>query len=125
MDIRNYRDLVVWQRAMDLVEMIYRLSRSFPKDEIYGLVAQLRKAAVSVPANIAEGRGRHTTKEFLHFLSIASGSLVEMETHVLIAERLNYVEHQAASEAIELAAEVGRLANGLIRSLRKRLPKPT
>lgn len=124
MDIRNYRDLVVWQRAMDLVEMIYRLSRSFPKDEIYGLAAQLRKAAVSVPANIAEGRGRHTTREFLHFLSIAAGSLTELETHVLIAERLDYVEHQVASEAINLAAEVGRLANGLIRSLRKRLPKP-
>jgi four helix bundle protein len=125
MSIKNYRELIVWQRAMDLVEMIYRVSRSFPKEELFALGAQLRRAAVSIPANIAEGQGRHTTKEFLHFLSIASGSLVEMETHVLIAERLNYVSHQVASEAIGLAAEVGRLTNGLVRSLRKRLPKPT
>ncbi len=125
MDIKDYRDLVVWQRAMDLVEMIYRLTRSFPKEELFGLVAQLRRAAVSVPANIAEGQGRHTTRDFLQFLSIAGGSLKETETHVLIAKRLGYLAQDAASEAITLAAEVGRLKNGLVRSLRKRLPKTT
>jgi four helix bundle protein len=120
MGIKDYRDLVAWQRSMDLVEMVYRLSRSFPRDEAYGLAAQLRKAAVSVPANIAEGRGRHTTRDFLQFLSIAGGSLKELETHVLIAERLGCVSQNVASEAIGLAAEVGRLRRGLVRSLRKK-----
>ena len=123
MSITNYRDLLVWQKAMDLVESSYRMTRSFPKEESFGLAAQLRRAAVSVPANIAEGQGRHTTKEFLRFLSIASGSLKELETHMLIAERLCYVSHTVASEGISAAAEVGRLTNGSIRSLRKKEPK--
>jgi four helix bundle protein len=122
MGIKDYRDLVVWQRAMDLTEMVYGMSRSFPKEEIFGLTAQLRRAAVSVPANIAEGQGRHTTRDFIQFLSIASGSLKELETHVLIAQRLGYIIDDAASQAIALAAEVGRLKSGLVRSLREKIP---
>jgi len=90
---------------------------------MFVLGAQLRRAAVSVPANIAEGQGRRTTRDFLRFLSIASGSLKELETHVLIAERLCYICHPTASEGTRLAAEVGRLTNGLIRSLQTKHPK--
>ncbi len=120
MPIKDYRDLIVWQRAMDLVEKIYELTRRFPKEELYGLSSQVRKAAVSVPSNIAEGHGRHTTREFLHFLSIASGSLREIETDVLIARRLGYVDQRNESETLSLAAEVSRLGSALVRSLRKK-----
>jgi len=83
---KSYRDLVAWQKAMDLVTAIYRLTASFPKEEVYALTSQLRRAAVSVPSNIAEGQGRHGAAEFRHFLRQASGSLMELETQVMIAE---------------------------------------
>lgn len=85
---RNYRDLIVWQRAMDLVEAVYRLTRSFPKEEQYGLTIQMKRAAVSVPSNIAEGQGRGNGKEFSYFLRISYGSLREIETQALIAQQL-------------------------------------
>ena len=117
MRVKDYRDLIVWQRAMDLVELIYKLTRLFPRDEQFGLTVQVRRAAVSVPSNIAEGQGRHTTREFLQFLSIASGSLKEVQTHVLIAQRLGYLNEEKASQAMNLAEEVGRLHSGLVASL--------
>ena len=117
MAIQNYRELIAWQKAMDLVEVIYRESRSFPKEEIYALTSQMRRAAVSVPSNIAEGQGRGSTAEFIRFLRIAHGSLRELETQVLIAQRLSYISPQNADEIASLAGEVGRLINGLIRSL--------
>ena len=117
MRIKDYRDLIVWQRAMDLVELIYKLTRLFPREEQYGLTVQVRKATVSVPSNIAEGQGRRTTREFLQFLSIASGSLKEVQTHVLIAQRLGYLNEEKTSEAMSLAEEVGRLHSGLVASL--------
>ncbi len=117
MRVRDYRDLIVWQRAMDLVEAIYQLTRLFPREERFGLTIQVRRAAVSVPSNIAEGQGRHTTREFLQFLPIASGSLKEVQTHVLIAQRLGYVNDEGASQAMSLAEEVGRLHSGLVASL--------
>ena len=128
MAVRDYCDLVVWQKAMDLVEMVYRMTRAFPKEEMYGLSIQLRRAAVSVPSNIAEGQGRHTTRDFLHFLGVAHGSLKEVETRVLIARRLNYVPEQQQTTFAALASEVGRLMNGLTASLRKkerRAPPPS
>jgi four helix bundle protein len=117
MAVRNYQELIAWQKAMDLVVRVYELSRRFPKEELYGLTSQVRRAGVSIPSNIAEGQGRFTTGEFLHFLSIAHGSLREAETQVLIAQRLNYLDAQSTSEFMNLASEVGRLVNGLSNSL--------
>ncbi|NUQ61698.1 MAG: four helix bundle protein [Pirellulales bacterium] len=124
MAIRDYRQLMVWQKAMDLVETVYRTTRTFPKEELYGLTIQIRRAAVSVPSNIAEGQGRHTTRDFLHFLAIAHGSLKELETQILIAHRLNYMDQQEQAQLTSLTHEVGRLISGLVRSLMKRATAP-
>jgi four helix bundle protein len=120
MVVRNFRDLIAWQKAMDFAEMVYRATGSFSKEEIYGLRAQVRNAASSVPANIAEGQGRKSTNEFCHFLSIAHGSLCESHTHLLLSERLGYVTHSAIADLIEHAEEVARLINGLLDSLRRK-----
>jgi four helix bundle protein len=117
MSLQSYRDLIAWQRAIDLTEAIYRKSDKFPKHEIYGLIAQLRRAATSIPSNIAEGQGRRSTKEFLNFLGIAYGSLCEVETQITLAIRLSYLTKVDADELFQLAAEIGRLINGLTRSL--------
>ncbi|HZD33204.1 MAG TPA: four helix bundle protein [Candidatus Angelobacter sp.] len=114
---KSYQDLFAWQKAMDLVTEIYRLSRCFPKEELYGLTSQLRRAAVSVPSNIAEGQGRHGKVEFRHFLRLAMGSLMEIETQVLIADRLNYVESDLAKTVLRDSVELGRILSGLIASL--------
>lgn len=118
MGVRNYSELIAWQKAMDLVEGIYAATRQFPKEEIYGLTSQLRRAAVSIPSNIAEGQGRKSVNEFLHHLSIAYGSLREVETQILIAGRLSYLLPDEINRLLELSAEVGRLINGLSHSLR-------
>jgi four helix bundle protein len=117
MPVRNYRDLIAWQKAMDLVVLFYTASAKFPKQELYGLTSQARRAAISVPSNIAEGQGRRSTQEFLHFLSVARGSVCELETQTLIAQRLNYLDEKLTAEVMVLAAEVGRLLNGLSNSL--------
>jgi four helix bundle protein len=121
MSIRNYRDLAVWQKAMDLVVDCYHIAERFPKAEVYGLTSQLQRAAVSVPANIAEGHGRSHTKEYLHHLSIAYGSLMETETHLQIAARLHYIDECLLSPLLEKSAEIGRMLNGLIQSLNRKL----
>jgi four helix bundle protein len=120
MAIQSYRELIAWQKAMDLVEAIYRATIKFPREEIYSLTVQVRRAAVSIPSNIAEGQGRNTTRDFLHFLSIARGSVKEVETQVLIAERLTYLTKQTAAHLLGQTSEVGRLISGLSNSLRKR-----
>ena len=117
MAIPDYRGLIVWQKAMDLVTRCYRASRSFPDDERFGLTSQLRRAAVSVPANIAEGSGRGTRKAFANYVWIANGSLRELETHLLVAERLGYLSADAVRDAMTRTAEIGRLLVGLRRSL--------
>ncbi len=117
--IKNYQDLDVWQKAMDLVVMCYKLSKKFPKHEIYGLAGQLQRAAVSVPANIAEGRQRQHVKEFIQHLSIAYGSLAELETHIQIAGRLGYIEEEEINRILDYSSEIGRMLNGLRRSLQK------
>ncbi|MBS1787242.1 MAG: four helix bundle protein [Acidobacteria bacterium] len=117
MATKIYSDLIVWQRAMDLVEQVYLATKLFPKEEMYGLCSQQRRASISIPSNIAEGQGRNSAKEFLHFLSIAYGSLREAETQILIAGRLKYLEQQQVNVLMELAGEVGRLLNGLSKSL--------
>src|SRR5687767_14860127 len=106
---------------MELVNIVYDLTDSFPKDEKFGLTQQIRRAAVSVPSNIAEGQGRNSTKEFLHHLSIAYGSLMETETQIFIAEMRNYVSAEELNTALNKSAEVGRLVNGLANSLKKKL----
>lgn len=117
MSVRNYRDLIVWQRAMEFVELVYALSRAFPADERFALTNQLRRAAVAVPSNIAEGEGRFSKADFNRFLSIALGSLRESETQIEIACRLNYCDHDSVARAMSLADEIGRLIRGLSNSL--------
>ena len=115
--IKSYRDLKVWERAMDLVVGSYQLAKLLPRDELYGLISQIRRAAVSVPANIAEGHGRDHLGDYLHHLSVASGSLTELETHLLIAHRLAYVKMSDVTPLV-LTAEVGRMLAGLSRKLK-------
>jgi four helix bundle protein len=117
MNVKTYQDLIEWQRAMDLIETVYKLSRDFPRHELYSLTNQIRRAAVSSASNIAEGQGRRTTSDFLRHLSIAYGSLLETETQLLIAERLKSTRQSRVAEAIKETAEVGRLLNGLMVSL--------
>jgi four helix bundle protein len=116
MGSRNYQDLIVWQWAMDLAELVYPLARKFLRDEIYALTSQARRAAVSVPANIAEGEDRNANREIVLFLRIAHGSLRELETHQMRANRFGYIEKPELEHALAAASEVGRLINGLIRS---------
>lgn len=118
--IESYRDLQVWQKAMDFVVACYQLTRDFPKAETYGLSSQLQRAAVSVPANIAEGRSRRQTRVFLNHLSIAYASLTEVETHLQIAERLGYLNRERLDQMLSSTAEIGRMLNGLIQSLEQR-----
>ena len=122
--LQSYQDLVVWQKAMDLVEMVYRSTRDWPREERFGLTDQVRRAVVSVPANVAEGQGRTGPKEFLHHLSIAKGSLHEVETLLLIARRLEYTSEATIQELMRQTTEVGRLLLGLIRSLRPSPARP-
>ncbi|NEP08731.1 MAG: four helix bundle protein [Symploca sp. SIO2C1] len=119
-EVKSYRDLKVWNRAMDLVIMCYRLTSKLPKTEVYGLTSQIQRAAVSIPANVAEGKGRHHLGEYIHHLSIANGSLKELETHLLIAERLSYLENSELHPVFELADEVGKMLNTLIKALKER-----
>lgn len=121
MSIRSYRDLEVWQKAMDFVVACYQAAERFPKTEVYGLASQLQRAAVSIPANIAEGQGRSHTKEFLNHLSIAYGSLLEAETHLQIAARLHYLENSSLQSLLEKSAEIGRMLNGLMQALNRKL----
>lgn len=117
---RSYRDLEVWQRSMGLAETVWRLSGRFPAQERYGMTSQLRRAATSVPANIAEGAERNATGEYLQFLGIASGSLAETETFLLLAGRLGLLPSDRVKDTLDQAATIGRLLHGLKRSLRDR-----
>jgi four helix bundle protein len=115
--IQTYRDLEVWQKSMELVEECYRLTKHVPQDELFGLTSQLRRAVVSIPANIAEGHGRLHWADYRRHLSIARGSLMEVETLLHVAVRVEYLDRTQVKAAWNRAQEVGRLLNGLIRSL--------
>ncbi len=115
---RTYQDLELWQRSMDLVVECYEATKRFPDREAFGLTSQLQRAAVSVPANVAEGHGRQHRTEFVQHLSIAYGSLAEVETHIQIAQRLTYLSTSDAGKLLDRTGEVGRLLNGLLRYLR-------
>ena len=117
---RTYRELVAWQKAMKFVTEIYAATQRFPSEERYGLTNQLRRAAVSIPSNIAEGQARFSQKEFHHFLSQARGSLVEIETQLLIARELKYLQPAKADSLLAAADELGRVLNGLIASIKNR-----
>ena len=121
MVVGSYRELTAWQKAMDLVEVVYTTTRSWPKEELYGLTSQVRRAVVSVASNIAEGQGRNAPKEFLHHLRIAHGSLCEVETQLLVAQRLDYLNSDTAKRLLTDIAEVARLINGLIRHITGKL----
>ena len=114
---RNYTHLIVWQKSMDLVESLYRATANFPKDEWFGLRSQMRRAVVSIPSNIAEGQGRNSRREFRRFLSIAHGSLRELETQIQISKRLGYLKAPECSMLEAQCAEVGKMLKGLSNSL--------
>ena len=120
MKSKSYRELIVWQKAMDLAVAVHPVALSFPKVEMFGLTSQLNRAAVSVPSNIAEGQGRRTTGDFIHFLGIAKGSLNELETQVTLALRYDYIQDATHEHLLKLSAEVGRMLNGLIDALEQR-----
>ncbi len=115
--VRDYKELLVWQKAMALVRLIYEQTRSFPDSEKFGLTSQMRRAAVSVPSNIAEGQGRLSSGEFRQFLGTAKGSLFELETQTLIARDLQFLPEDEMDTTLAQIAEVGRMLSGLIRSI--------
>lgn len=117
MAVKDYSHLETWQRAMDLAEAVYAATRGYPKDEMYGLPSQTRRSAVSVPSNIAEGQGRGSAREFVRFLAVARGSLCELEAQLLLGARLKYVHDGVLETLLKQSATVGRLLNGLIRSV--------
>ena len=114
MAVQNYKDLIVWQKSMSLAKEIYRLANKLPKEELYGLTNQLKRAAVSIPSNIAEGNGRISSREYARFLSIARGSKSEVETQLLLCVELNYLESADTETALELSTEVGKMLNAMI-----------
>src|SRR5438874_9864404 len=116
---RSYRDLVVWQRGIQLAKLIYPLSAKFPSEEKFGLISQIRRATVSIPSNIAEGQARHTTGEFIQFISHAEGSVAELNTQLILAVELGFSASEPAAPAAELMEHLRRMLNGLRRKLEK------
>jgi four helix bundle protein len=121
MTVQHYRQLQVWQLAMDLAEKCYQVTRGFPTEERFGLTSQIRRSASSIPANIAEGQGREHTKEMLNHLSMARGSLMELETHLMLSERVELFHQAELKEMLALTDRVSRMVSGLRRALETRL----
>jgi four helix bundle protein len=117
----SHRDLIAWQKAMGLVTEVYRATAGFPSREMYGLTRQVREAAVSVPSNIAEGKGRQTKRDYVQFLYRARGSLLEVETQLEVGRNLGYIEELTFAKLFDQAAEVGRILNGLIANVRRQI----
>jgi four helix bundle protein len=117
---RSYKDLVVWQKGIGLAKIIYKLTQRFPREEKFGLVAQMRRAAVSIPSNIAEGQARHTTGEFIQFISHAEGSVAELDTQLILGVELGFFPQDNAGSAFELIADLRRMLNVLRRKLAAR-----
>ncbi|NUQ61821.1 MAG: four helix bundle protein [Pirellulales bacterium] len=120
MAVRSYRDLEVWQVAMDLAEQCYRVTKGFPREEMFGMTDQIRRAAASVPANIAEGQGRQYTREFLNHLSIARGSLKELETHVLLSHRVGLVKEEDLEALMSKCDRISQMLTRLRQSLQQK-----
>ena len=119
MKLSDYKQLTVWQKSMDLVVEIYALVKLLPKEELYALSDQMRRAVVSIPSNISEGLGRNSDKEFVQFLSVSRGSLWELETQLEVCERLNYIDNSKTSKARNLITEISKMINSLANSLHK------
>ena len=119
-EIKSYRDLLVWQQAMDLAVMCYSVTGGFPKDELFGLTSQIRRSAASIAANIAEGHGRESSGSFVQSLRVAQGSLKETETHLILAGRVNIARTAEMRAAIEKCEEIGKMLRSLIRSIQER-----
>ena len=117
---RSYKDLVVWQKGIALAKVVYGITQSFPLEEKFGLVSQMRRAAVSIPSNIAEGQARHTTGEFIQFISHAEGSLAELDTQLILSTELRFCRDRAGDPAFELTDELRRMLNVLRRKLAAR-----
>ncbi len=122
MKIGSYKDLTVWQKAMDLVEECYRLTNDFPRNEEFGLKSQIRRAAVSIPSNIAEGSVRHSSNEYCRFLAIALGSTAELETQIELGRRLGYIHDADVQSLVNGCQEVGKMLNGLRSSIAASIP---
>jgi four helix bundle protein len=118
---KSHRRLILWQKSVRLAVEIHRVSRQLPKHELFGLAAQMKRAAVSIPSNVAEGAARHTTRDYIRFLYIARGSSAEIDTHLMLAEELGYLTHDELSTALAISEEVGRLLNAVITALHRRI----
>ena len=121
MTVQSYRQLDAWKLAMDLAEICYQVTRGFPREELFGLTSQIRRAAASIPANIAEGQGREHTKEFLHHLSIARGSLMELETHLMLSHRIGLLKPEELDLLLAMTDGISRMLSGLRKALEQRL----
>jgi len=121
MTIRNYSDLIAWQKAMALAEAVYAMTVQMPREERYGLISQMRRAAVSIPSNIAEGEGRGSDGHLLHALSISYGSLRELETQLLLSGRLRFVSEEDLRRLFDQCEEIGRILNGLMKTVKNRV----
>lgn len=119
--VSSYRDLVAWKKSMDLLVSVYALTESFPKNEQFGLTLQIKRAAVSIPSNLAEGSSRRSTQEFLRYINIATGSLAEVETQLSAAQRLNFITLQQEETLLNQCGEISRIFQGLYNSLKARL----
>jgi four helix bundle protein len=119
--IKNYQELNIWKRSVEIAIEIYNTSKNFPKEELYGLTSQIRRASVSIPSNIAEGFTRYHNKEFRQFLYVSLGSCAEVETQLFIAQRLNYIDQEKASKLVKELGEIGKMINNLIKKINNTL----
>jgi four helix bundle protein len=119
-EIQSYRDLLVWQQAMDLAVRCYSLMRSYPKEELFGLTSQIRRSSVSVAANIAEGHGRESSGSFVQFLRVAQGSLKETETHLILSERVGLLQPPQLADSMRKCDDIGKMLRALIRAVQER-----
>ena len=115
--VKSYKDLIVWQKAMDMTELLYCIAKKLPKEETYALSDQMRRAAISIPSNIAEGFGRNSKKEYLQFLYIANGSICELETQLTLCVRINYLEENEIQPIISLLSEIGKIIMTITKKL--------
>jgi four helix bundle protein len=121
MQVNSYQDLKVWQEGMQLAQDCYLVTRGFQRDELFGMTSQIRRAAASIPANAAEGWGREGTREFIHFLRIAQGSLKELETHLILSQRINLIDQDQVKPLLDRSTEIGKMIRSLIGSLQRKL----
>lgn len=124
MAVGSHKNLDVWKKSMDLVTQIYSLTKKFPKEELYGLSSQMRRAAISIPSNIAEGRSKRTTRDYVRFVNIAYGSASELETQLIIARNLGFATEAQLDAVIDELMEIGKMLYGLVISLEKKLSSP-